>query len=248
MVAFKHFDLVNSFCLDYMHNVILGVFKAILRSWLSSAHARYYLKKNARITLDKRLLSILKCSFISRRTRSLQQLPKMKACELRSLLLFYLPICISGLLPKKYVDHLRLLSKSIHSLLKTEIDFNELNTIEIDLNRFVKEYQDLYGKSAMTMNVHLISHLVQNVRNNGPLWSTSMFGFESSNGHLVKLFHGNTDVLQQMSLKYILKHISHVKEPSKPIEKSFTFLCSKNNYFKSNSLESFERHATSYSA
>lgn len=186
MIAFKHFDLANSFCLDYMHNVPLGVFKTMLKSWICTANknAPYYINKKRREILDERLLSIPKCSFIGRRTRSLSQLANLKACELRSLLLFYLPTCITGLLPKQFVDHLQLLSKSIYCLLKTEIELDELNSVEIDLNRFVKEYQEFYGKSAMTMNVHLISHLVQNVRNNGPLWSTSMFGFESSNGHL----------------------------------------------------------------
>lgn len=217
--------MVESFSTDYMHNVPLGVVKAMIMSWLCTANKNepFYINKTQRAILDERLLAIPKCSFVGRRPRSLTQLSNMKACELRSLLLFFLPVCIAGLLPKKFVDHFRLLSKSIYCLLKMEIKYEELNSVEIDLNRFVREYQVFYGKSAMTMNVHLISHLVSNVRNNGPLWCTSMFGFESSNGHLVKLFHGTTDVLKQISMKYILKHINHVKEPSKQIERTFTF-------------------------
>lgn len=59
----------------------------------------------------------------------------------------------------------------------------------------------LYIGSAMqTMNVHLLRHLVFNVRNWGPLWSYSCFGFESVNGELKKLFHGTRDMSQQVSL------------------------------------------------
>lgn len=225
MVAFKDFDMVDSFCLDYMHNVTLGVFKAMATMWLKPANKQrgcYINKKNKRI-LDLRLLSIKKCSFIGRPTRSLTQLAILKACELRNLLLYYLRNCLIGLLPKKYVDHFHLLSACVYRLLKSEIRHDELNIIEADLNRFVKEYGLLYGEAAMTMNVHLISHLVQNVRNSGPLWCTSMFAFESNNGHLVKSFHGTTDVLLQITSRYILRHINHIKEPSKSIEKSIIF-------------------------
>lgn len=194
MVAFQDFDMVDGFCLDYMHNVTLGVFKAMTTLWLKPANKKmeFYINKKNRRILDSRLLSIKKCSFIGRPTRSLTQLAMLKACELR-ILLYYLRNCLIGLLRKKYVDHFQLLSACVYRLLKSEIRYDELITIEDDLNRFVREYEVLYGKAAMTMNVHLISHLVQNVRNSGPLWCTSMFAFESNNGHLVKSFHGTTE-------------------------------------------------------
>lgn len=41
-----------------------------------------------------------------------------------------------------------------------------------------------------------------------------MFSFESNNGQLLKLFNGTRHVLRQITSKYILKHLHHVKEPS----------------------------------
>jgi len=48
------------------------------------------------------------------------------------------------------------------------------------------------------MNVHLLCHLVLQVRNWGPLWSYSCFPFESVNGVIRKLFHGTRDMSEQV--------------------------------------------------
>lgn len=216
LVALEDFDLVNGFTIDYMHNVLLGVFKSLLNFWLDPAFKKemFYIKKKNKLILDVRLLSIRKCSFISRPIRSISKLANFKANELRSLLLFYLPSCLVGLLPAKYIDHLQILSSSIYRLLKSQINHNELNSIEENLNQFVAKYQFFYGKQSMTMNIHLITHIVESVRNNGPLWTTSMFAFESNNGNLLKMFNGTRDLLQQISTKYMLKHEQHVKSSS----------------------------------
>lgn len=55
------------------------------------------------------------------------------------------------------------------------------------------------------MNVHLIQHLVQTVRNHGPLQAQSAFHYEDFNGYLANFVKGNTDVLLEISNKYLLK-------------------------------------------
>ena len=40
------------------------------------------------------------------------------------------------------------------------------------------------------MNVHLLKHIPNCVRDWGPLWAYSCFSFESMNGHLKRYFHG----------------------------------------------------------
>lgn len=54
------------------------------------------------------------------------------------------------------------------------------------------------------MNIHLLKHLVQSVRQLGPLWSHSAFPFERNCGCLLKLVNGTSDVLHQISTKYAL--------------------------------------------
>lgn len=54
------------------------------------------------------------------------------------------------------------------------------------------------GKSSCTMNVHLLSHLVDCVERLGPLWAYCAFPFEGRNGDLKKMFHGTRDMSKQV--------------------------------------------------
>ena len=51
-------------------------------------------------------------------------------------------------------------------------------------------YMCYAGDKQVTMNVHLLSHVTNCVRNWGPLWCYSCFQFESMNKEVKKLFRG----------------------------------------------------------
>jgi len=70
------------------------------------------------------------------------------------------------------------------------------------LREFVSEYQDLYGAINMTLNVHLLLHIPEVVRKNGPLWAISNFCFESGNGRLRALVEGTRGVVSQITEKW----------------------------------------------
>ena len=55
------------------------------------------------------------------------------------------------------------------------------------LSTFYSLLPSLYPRELCTMNVHCLIHLSKIVRNWGPLWAYSCFGFESMNGHLTRL-------------------------------------------------------------
>lgn len=214
-VSFNYFDMVKSFGLDYMHCVCLGVVKTMLRFWLKpSNHHDSYISSKHQEVLNKRILSIKPCTFITRLPRSLKHIGKFKASEFRSLLLFYLPVALRGILKKKYLDHFILLSSSIHKLLATKISNEDISLVEDSLNQFVKEYEEYYGKESMTMNIHLLTHIAFCVKNLGPLWTQSMFSFESNNATFSRYVKGHNDVVSELTTKYILgKSLSKKKHP-----------------------------------
>lgn len=204
MIAFTHFNMAKSFCIDYMHAVLLGILENLLSFWTKSCFKKqsYYITKKKREVLNMRLIKIKTPTFISRRPRSLDHLKLFKASEMRNLLIYYLPVCIKGLLPGKFIRHFNLLSSSIYTLLKPSISNNELNDTEMKLKIFVEDYENYYGKVNMTMNIHSILHFVECVRNFGPLWCYSMFPFESYNGLLKSFIVAPTDILFQISTRY----------------------------------------------
>lgn len=69
MIAFDHFDLCISFAIDYMHAVLLGVFKTLLMMFLNPAFKDkpFYINKKKQQTLNNRITQIKLCQFIKRK-------------------------------------------------------------------------------------------------------------------------------------------------------------------------------------
>lgn len=112
LVALNDFDLINGFCVDYMYAVLLGNVKKIMNLWIDSGNHNepFYIKP----VLNTRIQSIKPTREIARKPRSIFERANFKANEYQSLLLFYLPCCLNGVLKKCYVDHFQLLSSAIY--------------------------------------------------------------------------------------------------------------------------------------
>lgn len=157
LVSAHKFDLIDGFAIDVMHCVHLGVVKKFLSLWLDASNKSmpYYIKKKNQIILSSRIINIKPIAEILRKPKSIFQKGEYKANEFRSLLLYYLPFALPGLLDNQYVQHFRLLSYAIYTLSKKEILFSEIEMASHQLNEFVEKYERIYGKSNVTMNVHL---------------------------------------------------------------------------------------------
>lgn len=211
MVAACQFDLINGFSIDYLHFALLGIVKKLLDLWLNSKyHAKpFYIRPAKQVVLNKRILGIKPISEITRHPRSIFERAEYKGNEYRSLLLYYLRYCLVDLLPMRYIKNFQLLSSSVYMLLKRNITSKDLSLAEARLNEFADEYEVLYGQENVTMNLHLCRHVAESVRNLGPLWAQSAFGFETNNGVLVRSNQAKRDYIQQISWKYITTSTLH---------------------------------------
>ena len=55
----------------------------------------------------------------------------------------------------------------------------------------------LPGEKLTTMNIPLLSHLSECVRQLGSLWAYTCFQYENMNGHLRKMFHAARNMSKQ---------------------------------------------------
>ena len=60
---------------------------------------------------------------------------------------------------------------------------------------------DFPAKTKCGLNVHNCDHLGQSVRNWGPLWAWSCFGFESLNSKIIKQVHGTRKACSQVNIQ-----------------------------------------------
>lgn len=95
----------------------------------------------------------------------------------------------------------------MHLLLSSRIAINDIEVADSALKTFYQRIPEMYGDSACTANVHSLIHVTQMVKQWGPLWTHSLFGFENMNGHIRKLFHGTRQILDQLVF-YVTAHRS----------------------------------------
>lgn len=141
----------------------------------------------------ERLKNISPTLDIKRLLRSISEhLKYWKANELRSFLLYYgLPV-FYGLLPDEHFEHYFYFVRAIYLLLLESISEEQLKIAEQLLQQFSFKFSqlELYELRYQTLNIHQLLHLVDNVRDLGPLYTHSCFSFENKNGFVLKVIHG----------------------------------------------------------
>ena len=176
LAALKYYDIIEGTAIDYMHCVLLGIVKMLLRLWFSKEHSSAPFNiSNCVKEVDQRLEEIKYPNEISRCPRALEfHLKYYKASELRSFLLFCgLPV-LHGILPDVYFQHFALLSESVFILLLGSISEEQLAHAERMLFHLCLMMGPLYGERYETANVHYLVHLVDNVRARGHYGHTAV--------------------------------------------------------------------------
>lgn len=227
-------DLVESFPIDYMHCVLEGVTKWLLKAWFDSKfhHTPFYIGRHKR-QIDLQFCSQRPPKEFSRPPRSItQHLNYWKASELKQWLLFYsLPLLLNHL-PSLYWHHFALLVCAMHILLGDKVTLDQIDAAELMINDFCDLLPELYGEGSCTANAHLLTHLVKYVRLWGPLWTHSAFGFESKNGKLKYLFHGRGNITHQLLFNidvcYTLQHV-HAQLSQHETESVMNYISSLNH-------------------
>lgn len=174
--------LVTQVPIDYMHAVLLGVLKYLLRLMIKTRGKPYSLTRAQIRELSARIILIssqLPNEF-SRKVRGLDVLNYYKAVELRQLLLYVLPIAFKGIVKPLYFDHFMKFSIAIRILCSPRICIEQNSVAYLLLRSFVKTFPKLYGLYTATFNLHSLLHMPTDVKYIGEsLDAYSAFKFEN---------------------------------------------------------------------
>lgn len=193
-------DLVKTFPIDYMHAVCLGVMKKFLNTWISG-DLKIRLSGQLINVLSERLMSYRSYIVIefNRKPRSLAELARWKATELRMFLLYLGPLGLKGILPNALYENFLLFHCSIVLLCsKKHIDKLGVQLAGELLVMFIKHCEKIYGSHFLIYNVHILCHLNDDVEKFGPLDNYSAFPFENYLQTLKKLVRSPHKPLQQI--------------------------------------------------
>ncbi|KYM98121.1 hypothetical protein ALC62_11183, partial [Cyphomyrmex costatus] len=192
--------MVTQFPLDYMHAVCLGVTKKLLNTWISG-------KGNVRLCY--RLIDLVSKNLVAfnsfmpsefnRKPRSLTELCRRKATELRSFLIYLGPVVLGSVLDIAIYEHF-LLFHTAMSILLSKININNLGLPLAHklLETFVNHAEQIYGPKFLVYNVHILCHLTNDAEIYGSLDNCSCFPFENNLGSLKKLIKSSRKPLEQV--------------------------------------------------
>ncbi|KAE8737533.1 hypothetical protein FOCC_FOCC017003 [Frankliniella occidentalis] len=208
----------NALIYDYMHLVLLGVTRQFFQMWIKGEKNGLPTKKGHKPpwyigskskTIDRFLISIQR---IYEFTRFPKYTAKFKANKASAWLVWLLFVSVPALhnnLREEYFQHWLLLVIAMNLLLQEVIPQDDIEMARLLLSVFAEEAQNLYGKEAMTYNVHGLQHMALMVKRWGGLWATSTFLFEGYNGVIVRNLHGTIHISQEFG-NVFGRHIANV--------------------------------------
>ena len=220
-------DMIASFPLDYMHLVLLGVVRKVLKSWLglkggsAGVHkTRLHRSDVSTINCRQAMFSKSVPSEFQRRPRSFTFAGIFKATELRMFLCYTSPAVMLRIFKKVLIyQHLMLLVSAMRILLSPAQSAECVTFARTCLQHFVKFVPKIYGKAFQVYNVHNLIHLADDYDRFGALDGISSFPYES--------------------FLYVLK--SYVKRPGQELEQVVKRLHEEHNILHGETLEMAEK-------
>jgi hypothetical protein len=174
---------INTFVLDYMHLVCLGVMRRILR-FLKCGPKVCRISHRQQCEVSEALDSFRSCipSEFARRPRSLVELDRWKATEYRQFLLYTGVVALRGVVSSQCYNHFLCLMLGITVLLSRSVDRRReyMQYARELLQCFVRQSCNVYGDTFAVYNVHNLLHIVDDAENyNCSLNDISAFPFEN---------------------------------------------------------------------
>lgn len=194
--------MVSQFVIDDMHAVHLGITKRMLQSIFGNRPCRsVHLRNEGSEILDEKYKAFAAYtpSEFERKPRSIiDELSRWKAVEFR-LFLLYTGIVLfkDGVGPNLY-NHFLHISTAVRFLSSRATCIINADVSQTLLEKFVEDYPQIYDPTEMVYNNHCLLHIVNDVRQYGPLSSFSAYKFENHQRELKKHVKKPSKVLQQI--------------------------------------------------
>lgn len=192
MFSIENFNPVHDSPLDSMHCVDLGVTKKLLLMWTGHFKKfRFSFSSKEKIIINDRMrIMNSHCPReFGRQPRTMQDVSLFKAKEFRQFVLYIGPVIMHGLLSKDRYRHFLILHVAMRMLNDPDLTSNTdaLNFAEALLLEFVTQFSHIYSEELVSMNVHSLVHLTDDVRKYGPLISYSSYPYENYLGQIGSL-------------------------------------------------------------
>jgi hypothetical protein len=197
--------MISHFPLDYMHVVCIGVTKRLLLIWLESPVREHRLSQLQKDIVSGGLIrfgkSVAVPEIFARKPRSLIDIRRWKATELRQFLLYSGRIVLKPVLHADKYEHFCSLSIAIAILVCPRLSEYRQYANRL-LRYFVQRGRELYGQEFIVYNVHQLLHLASCCEMaNSSLDDFSCFASENFLQLVKRLVRSGNNPLEQVACR-----------------------------------------------
>ena len=172
-----------------------------------------------------------------RKLRLLGDVEYFKENEKKVWLLYVGPVLSCDLVDSVLYERFHLMSYATNRHLTSRQYANDAERL---ISLFLKKTEDRNGQEVFTANFHSFNHLTMQVKNHGPLWSSSAIMFESANYLLQTKFNGTVNHLWLVE-RYVRNKTEQNKVPDNDFLRDFCLSMQKrkNRIVKGSSVKIF---------
>ena len=199
LLQLPYFDPIKMTIIDPMHNLYLCTAKTV---W--SLYRKLDIITDSDLAIiNSRLTSLRIPSNVS--FSSLPEIgsSKFTAEQWMIWINYYSVFCLYDLLDKQHFECWRSFVLASRLLCKASVTKDDITVANCLLVHFCRRFQTIYGKDAVTPNMHMQCHLAECVRDFGPIASFWCFSFERFNGLLGDLPTNNRSIELQVMKRFI---------------------------------------------
>jgi hypothetical protein len=212
---------VSEVVVEVMHNIYLGTWKRLLQFLFAGSRQVCRLSMNQKRQLNEKLVRLRLPNEFSRQPRTIFELDRWKATELRSSLLYTGYIFLKGILSRDmYMLYLRF-AVSMNILHADDSVHRNvlLNYARQLILEFIRDAEHLLGPDFNVYNVHCMSHIPDDVEKfQCSLNDISAFPFENHLQLIKKMVRGPTNPLGQVSGRLAERQHQQNRKSKKKLE------------------------------
>ena len=198
LLDLEYFDIVRFCTVDPMHNLFLGTAKYQFKLWVSEG----YLNPKQLETIESRIQSMEVPIEIGRLPKAISSnYGSYTAEQWKNWTLIYSLYALKGVLNDRQLRCWQTFVLACKYLCKPVLSHVDILKADNCLLTFCTKFQELYGETACTPNIHLHCHLKEIILDYGPIHSFWCFSFERYNGILGSIKTNNRSIELQLMRK-----------------------------------------------
>lgn len=183
LLRLPYLDIIRCHLIDPMHNLFLGTAKNVFLLWKEKGVLNESLCDKIQQKVDS-LITPVHAGRLPGKIATASGFSGFTAEQWMIWTIVYSPFALKDILPSRHYEMWCTFSKSCSLLCRPFIHHTELKKADELMIQFCNSFENIFGKSCVSPNMHLHGHLRKCIEDVGPVFSFWCYSFERYNGLL----------------------------------------------------------------